>query len=126
MLRSTFIDRGNLAPWNVKTNFGNSFNGQSGNFTCIVAGVYFFAANAGTLSSESYVHLLLYKDGPGGSEWLSFAFAKQYSSYYTMGGVQAVMHLSAGEMVRLYSANSNAYYYWVSTSFSGFLLYADH
>jgi hypothetical protein len=86
---------------------------------------FFFAANAGTASSDQSVYLRLYKDRPGGSEWLSLAYAKQYSSYPTMGGVQAVMHLGAEEVVRLYSSYGSAYYYYESTSFSGFLLYAD-
>lgn len=123
-LNSSFAGMGTLASWHVSPNEGNAFDGESGNFTAPVSGTYFFAASAGTSAEDTYVHLQLSRDRPLG--WLSFAYAREFAvDHPTMGSVQAVARLDQGVRVWLHSGTPFARYSDLSTSFSGFLLYAD-
>ncbi|XP_070182624.1 uncharacterized protein [Littorina saxatilis] len=120
-LTSSFTCSGTLTPFTVITNEGDAFSGTTGIFTAPRNGTYFFVASAGTASSDKYVYMYLQKDGVD----VSRAYTLQYSGYFTMGSVQATLYLTAGQRVWLHSAASDPYYYYSSTSFTGFLIHAD-
>ncbi|XP_070174061.1 uncharacterized protein [Littorina saxatilis] len=120
-LTSPFTGSGTLTPFTVITNEGDAFSGTTGIFTAPRNGTYFFVASAGTYSSDKYVYMSLQKDGVS----VSRALTRQYSSYRTMGSVQATLYLMVGQSVWLFSDLSNSYYYYPSTSFTGFLIRAD-
>ncbi|KAK7093364.1 uncharacterized protein [Littorina saxatilis] len=121
MLTSDFTSSGPLTPFTVITNEGNDFSCATGIFIAPRKGTYFFAASAGTDSSDKYMDMFLLKDGVA----VSRALARQYSGYHTMGSVQATLYLTAGQRVWLHSGRSDSYYFSAFTSFTGFLLLAD-
>ncbi|KAK7090111.1 uncharacterized protein [Littorina saxatilis] len=120
-LTSFFTGYGTLTPFTVITNEGDAFSGTTGIFTAPRNGTYFFVASAGTDSSGKYVNMFLRKDGVD----VSWARTRQYSSYYTMGSVQATLYLTAGQRVWLHSDASDSHYFSTTTSFTGFLIHAD-
>nr|QBA18398.1 VIgL family C1q-related protein 1 isoform 2 [Littorina littorea] len=121
MLTSHFTGSGTLKPFTAITNAGDAFTESTGIFTAPRNGTYFFAGSTGTGRADKWVDMFLSKEGVAVSRALTY----QYSTFKTMGSVQATLFLAAGQRVWLGSATAITHYIADTTSFSGFLIHAD-
>ncbi|KAK7090114.1 uncharacterized protein [Littorina saxatilis] len=120
-LTSHFTGIGTLKPFTAITNAGDAFTESTGIFTAPKNGTYFFAGSTGTGRADKWVDMFLSKEGVTVARALTY----QYSSFKTMGSVQATLYLAAGQRVWLGSATAITHYIADTTSFSGFLIHAD-
>ena len=103
-------------------NQGGAFDAAAGVFTAPVTGTYYFIGVAGTQGTDKYVSMYMVKNGAT----LARAATMQYSNYDTMGSCTGILHLAVGDQVWLHGFGTTSFYYFETTTFSGFLISADN
>ena len=103
----------------VVTNQGDAFNKTTGYFTAPYPGTYFFAATSAFLNPSQNAELALYVDNTIIDNLIS-SDPNSNGDYSTLLGV---VHLNIGQ--RVWIRSDGQQFFFVYSSFSGFLLSHD-